>query len=93
MTTNRKMVVIRYCLPNGANMLVFSVATTWYGDTSGSGSTGWRFMTRASVFSTARRAWSCRPLASSQRGDSGIRKYSATATMRFRIVSVHRNHR
>ena len=74
-------------------MLVFSCATTWYGDTSGSGSTGCRLMTRASIFSTALRAWSCRPLASSQRGDSGIRKNSATAISRFRMVSSHRNHR
>ncbi len=52
MTISSKMVATMYCLPNGAHQGVFSSATTWCGDRSGSGSTEWRFMTRASIRST-----------------------------------------
>ena len=90
MTTSSKMVTNTYCLANGANMLVFSSVTTSYGFRSGSGSTGWRFMIRASRRSTILRAWSVRPLASSQRGDSGSRQMISSITTRF---SPPRNHR
>ena len=47
-------------------------------------------MTRASIRSMTLRAWSRRSRASSQRGDSGIRKNSATATRMFSPASSHR---
>ena len=64
-----------YCLPNGASQLVFSSATTSYGDKSGSGSATWPpLLARVSIRSMTWRALSRRSRASSQRGDSGIRK-------------------
>ena len=73
-----------YFLPNGASQLVFSSATTSYGARSGSGSAMRPpLLTRASIRSMILRASSRRSLASSQRGDSGIRKNSSTAIRRF----------
>ena len=72
-------------------MLVFSSDTTcWYGARSGSGSTGCRFMTRASIRSMTLRAWSWCPLTSSQRGDSGSRQAKIRAMRMFSPASSHR---
>ena len=80
-----------YRLPNGASQFGFSSATTWYGARSGSA----RAMrpprlARISIRSMILRAWSRRSLASSQRGDSGIRKNSAMAIRMFSAARIHR---
>src|ERR1700728_4343578 len=59
-TTSRNTVRYTYCGANTTSMLVFSSATTWCGCRSGSGSTGWLFLTRASIRSTILRASSRR---------------------------------
>ena len=80
-----------YRLPNTASQLVFSSATTWCGARSGSArAIRPPLLARISIRSMILRAWSRRSRASSQRGDSGMRKNSAMAITMFSAARIHR---